>query len=210
MEGVEIVSVAPEHEPALPKPQARQRYVEIGELVALKQIQADAKLLDEHAIAIGPFARLDAGAVAAEHGKTRGAITNLFGSQAAFQVATMALALSAHDWIERVEYPAPADFPTADAWIDAFFTGQSARGPRQAKTSGSTTRLAPRAAASRTSAVARCRFAARSAPEQSWTAAATKRSTRRRIARGCGAVKFPASVERERGAVLRRFFWGSI
>ena len=80
-------------------------------------------------MAVGPFARLDANAVAAHDGKTRGAISNLFGSQAAFQAETMALALSAADWIERIEYPAPADFPTADAWLDAFLAGESARGP---------------------------------------------------------------------------------
>ena len=114
----------------LPKPQARLRYVEIGELVALEQIRADALQLDERAVGIGPFDRLDAGAVAARDGKTRGAITNLFGSQAAFQAETMELALSARDWIERIEYPAPADFPDADAWVDAFFEGQSERGPR--------------------------------------------------------------------------------
>ena len=41
----------------------------------------------------------------------------------------MALALSASALIEHVEYPSPADFPNPDAWVDAFFTGQSARGP---------------------------------------------------------------------------------
>ena len=41
----------------------------------------------------------------------------------------MALALGASDWIERVEYPDPADFPTAEAWVEAFFDAQSARGP---------------------------------------------------------------------------------
>ena len=42
----------------------------------------------------------------------------------------MALALSAGAWIETIKYPAPGDFPDADAWVDAFFAGQSARGPR--------------------------------------------------------------------------------
>jgi hypothetical protein len=113
----------------LPKPEARQRYVEIGELVALEQIRTDSEALDERSIAIGPFARLDANAVAAREGKTRGVISNLFGSQAAFQAETMALALSAGDWIEQIDYPAPGDFPTADAWVDALFAGESARGP---------------------------------------------------------------------------------
>ncbi len=113
----------------LAKPEARQRYVEAGVLTALEQIREDSETLDVRAIAIGPFARLDANAVAARDGKTRGAITNLFGSQAAFQAETMALALNAAPWIAKIEYPAPADFPSADAWVDAFFAGQSARGP---------------------------------------------------------------------------------
>jgi hypothetical protein len=114
----------------LTKAVARQRYVEIGEDVVLEQIQEDSGLLDLRTIAVGPFARLDASAVSVRDGKTRGAITNLFGSQAAFQAETMALALGASHWIEDIEYPDPAAFPTADAWVDAFFAGQSARGPQ--------------------------------------------------------------------------------
>lgn len=114
----------------LTKDAARKRYVEIGEDVVLEQIQKDSGLLDRHTIAVGPFARLDASAVSVRDGKTRGAITNLFGSQAAFQAETMALALGAGHWIEEIAYPDPADFPTADAWVDAFFAGQSARGPQ--------------------------------------------------------------------------------
>ena len=116
----------------LPKAEARRRYVEIGELVVLEQIQADSEKLDVGTIAVGPFARLDAGTVAAHDGKTRGAVTNLFGSQSAFQADTMELALSAGDWIAHIEYPAPADFANAEAWVDAFFAGQSARGPMHA------------------------------------------------------------------------------
>ncbi|HEX9597171.1 MAG TPA: hypothetical protein VF982_09860 [Anaerolineales bacterium] len=114
----------------LTKAVARQRYVEIGEDVVLEQIQKDSGLLDRRAVAVGPFARLDASSVSVRDGKTRGAITNLFGSQAAFQAETMALALGAGHWIEDTTYPDPADFPTADAWVDAFFAGQSARGPQ--------------------------------------------------------------------------------
>ncbi len=114
----------------LSKDEARRRYVEIGELKVLEQIRRDSELLDEQAIPIGPFARLDANAVAAHDGKTRGAITNLFGSQAAFQAETMGLVLSVGDWIELIEYPAPEDFPDADAWLDAFFGGESERGPQ--------------------------------------------------------------------------------
>jgi len=116
----------------LPKREARQRYVEIGERIALEQIKRDSEALDDHSIAVGPFARLDANAVAARDGKTRGVISNLFGSQAAYQAETMALALSAGVWIEQIEYPPPGDFADPDAWLDSLFTGESARGPRQA------------------------------------------------------------------------------
>jgi hypothetical protein len=119
----------PRHRSTLPKDEARRRYVEIGERAALEQIRRDAEALDRRAIAIGPFARLDANAVAAADGKTRGAVTNLFGSQAAFQAETMALALSAGDWIDRIAYPDPAGYADADTWADAFFAGESARGP---------------------------------------------------------------------------------
>ena len=112
-----------------PRPATLHRYVEIGELVALEQIKTDSEALDAGSVAIGPFARLDANAVAARDGKTRGAITNLFGSQAAFQAETMALALSAADLIEQIDYPAPADYPSADEWVDDFFAGEAARGP---------------------------------------------------------------------------------
>jgi hypothetical protein len=114
----------------LPRDEARRRYVEIGELAALEQIRADSEALDERAIVVGPFSRLDANAVAARDGKTRGAISNLFGSQAAFQAETMAHALSAGDWIERIELPPATSFDSADAWVDALFAGESARGPR--------------------------------------------------------------------------------
>jgi hypothetical protein len=114
----------------LPKEEARRRYVEMGELVVLEQIRRDSELLDELRIAVGPFGRLDAGEVAAGDGKTRGAISNLFGSQASFQTETMALALSAGEWIERIEYPAPAGFATAEEWLDALLVGESERGPQ--------------------------------------------------------------------------------
>lgn len=113
----------------LPKDEARRRYAQMGSLVALEQIQKDSQLLGEGALAVGPFARLDAEAVAAHDGKTRGAITNLFGSQAAFQAAAMALALDAQEWVERISFPAPEDFSDAEAWVDALLAGESARGP---------------------------------------------------------------------------------
>jgi hypothetical protein len=114
----------------LTRDEARQRYVEMGELAALEQIRRDSRQLDRKSIVVGPFARLDANAVAAADGKTRGAITNVFGSQAAFQAETMELALNAEQQIERLELPAPRDFPTAEAWVDAFFAAEAARGPR--------------------------------------------------------------------------------
>jgi hypothetical protein len=113
----------------LPKDEARRRYVELGELKVLERIRHDSELLDREAIPVGPFARLDANAVAAHEGKTRGAITNLFGSQARFQAETMALVLSVGDWIEQIEYPAPEDYATAGEWLDAFLGGESERGP---------------------------------------------------------------------------------
>ena len=45
----------------------------------------------------------------------------------------MALALSAGDWIEELVYPDPADVPDADAWVDAFFAFESARGPQHGR-----------------------------------------------------------------------------
>ena len=113
----------------LPKDEARKRYARMGGLVVLEQIQKDSQLLGDKPIAVGPFARLDAEDVAAHDGKTRGAITNLFGSQAAFQAETMALALDASEWVARIKFPAPADFEDAEAWFDALLAGESARGP---------------------------------------------------------------------------------
>ena len=114
----------------LPKPEARKYYVERGQLAVLRQIKEDAAALDENRAAVGPFARLDANAVAAGEGKTRGAVTNVFGSQAAFQSETMMLALSAGSWIENIEYPPLADFKAAEDWVDAFLLGQAERGPQ--------------------------------------------------------------------------------
>jgi hypothetical protein len=119
----------PRRRSTLPREEARRRYVEIGELAVLEQVRADAQRLDAQSIAVGPFARLDANAVAAMDGKTRGAITNVFGSQAAFQAETMELALSAEDWVGRIEYPEPEAFATAEEWVEALLAGESARGP---------------------------------------------------------------------------------
>ena len=115
----------------LPRDEARRRYVEMGQLAALQQIKRDSEALDRRSAAVGPFARLDANAVAERDGKTRGVISHLFGSQAAFQAETMARALDAGDWIEEIEHPAPADHPDAGAWVDALFAAESARGPQR-------------------------------------------------------------------------------
>ena len=113
----------------LAKPEARRRYQEMGGLEALEQIRRDSEALDREAIAIGPFARLDAGAVAARDDKTRGAITNLFGSQAAYQVEVMNIALDAEASAEVLGLPAPEMFEHAEEWVDALFAAQSAQGP---------------------------------------------------------------------------------
>jgi len=42
----------------------------------------------------------------------------------------MARALDAGDWIERLEFPAPAD-SDAGAWVEALFAAESARGPQR-------------------------------------------------------------------------------
>lgn len=114
----------------LPKSEARRRYLDIGILAALDQIRLDADRLDGKAIAIGPFSRLDADRVAARDGKTRGAITNLFGSQAAYQIAAMDLALDAGAWSDAGATPRPEGFADAGAWLDALLAWLSARGPR--------------------------------------------------------------------------------
>jgi hypothetical protein len=115
----------------LPKDEARRRYVEIGQLAALQQIKRDSESLDRRSLAVGPFARLDANAVAERDGKTRGVISHLFGSQAAFQAETMARVLDAGEWVEQVDLPAPAGHPDAGAWVEALFAAESARGPQR-------------------------------------------------------------------------------
>jgi hypothetical protein len=114
----------------LPKDAARRRYVELAGLVVLEQIREDAGRLDREALPVGPFARLDANRVAAREGKTRGAISNLFGSQRALQAEAMALALDAAQLIEALAYPDPAGHADAEAWVDALMLDQAARGPR--------------------------------------------------------------------------------
>ena len=57
-------------------------------------------------------------------------ITNLFGSQAAFQAETMALALDASEWVDAASsFPARRISRTPRQWFDALLAGESARGP---------------------------------------------------------------------------------
>ena len=114
----------------LSKSDARRRYQEMGGLAALEQISRDSAALDDDAFAIGPFARIDADEVAAWDGKTRGAITNLFGSQAAYQVEVMSIVLDAETSSELLGLPSPGAFERAEDWVDALFAGQSAEGPQ--------------------------------------------------------------------------------
>src|SRR5262249_23783002 len=60
--------------------------------------------------------------------------------------------------------------------IGSAWAASSERAPRHAKTSGSTARLAPRAAASRTRSLARSRLVSRRGPEAICTTAARNRS----------------------------------
>src|SRR4051812_29852686 len=107
----------------LPKHEARREYVRLGEEAVIDQVRDDAEAVDkadnEPVVPAGPFTRLDAGAVAQRFGKTRGAITNLFGSQVAFQAATMFPADDDLDvgGFDKVVYPAPGDFSDAESWI---------------------------------------------------------------------------------------------
>ncbi len=117
----------------LPPDEARQRYIRAAESVLLRQIQSDARRLDEQddgrSMAVGPFAKLSAEDVAADvDGKSRGAITNLFKSQRQFQLRAMALVLEDPE-ADIQAPPDPADYADATAWIDALAIAESARGP---------------------------------------------------------------------------------
>ena len=117
----------------LPPDEARKRYIRAAESVLLRQIQADGDRLDQdddgQSVAVGPFAKLSAEAVAASvDGKSRGAITNLFKSQRQFQLQAMALVLEDPE-VDVAAPPDPAGFADASAWIDALAIEESARGP---------------------------------------------------------------------------------
>jgi hypothetical protein len=131
----------PRNRSRLSQAEARRRYVEMGEAVLLDQVRAEAEAFDaaegDTPFPLGQFARLDASQVAAIEGKTRGAITNLFGSQIAYQAASMTgAAVSGQDdmgGIDEAAYPACSDFPQADAWIRVVACIEAARGPQNGR-----------------------------------------------------------------------------
>jgi hypothetical protein len=120
----------------LTRDHASQTYIRAGELEVFRQLQRDALALDEtmaddRAFAVGPFARLRADVVVDELGKTRGAITNLWGSQEAFRAAVMNVFLNDDSLgVDDVRYPEPDDFVSLDEWIDAWAAVEIERGPR--------------------------------------------------------------------------------
>jgi hypothetical protein len=118
----------------LSREEARRRYIQLAEKVLLEQVKLDARRLDreddERRVAVGPFARLSAEAVASQdEGRSRGAVTNVFKSQRRFQLEAMALALEDPAAIEDVGPPDPRGFANPEAWIEAFASAECARGP---------------------------------------------------------------------------------
>ena len=115
---------------------AEETYIRAGELEVFRQLRRDALMLDaglaeDRALALGPFARLQAGTVVEELGKTRGAINHLWGSQEAFRAAVMHVFLNDPGLgAEDVPNPAPGEFADLDGWIHAFAEAEIARGPR--------------------------------------------------------------------------------
>lgn len=113
----------------LPKDEAQKNYVELAELIVVEQTRIDALALDRDYTAVGPFARLDADVVAARNGKTRGAISNLFGSQLAFQAKVLLDTLNATEKAAEISYPDPREYELVEQWLEAFFGSQAAIGP---------------------------------------------------------------------------------
>ncbi len=114
-----------------------------GDDVLLDLIEQDARAFDESVkpcpsnpgvardvLPLGVYTRLDAHAVAEREGKTRGAVTNVFGSQRAFQAATM-FPTDEQDvgGFDEVDYPAPEQFGDAESWIMAVASIEASRGP---------------------------------------------------------------------------------
>jgi hypothetical protein len=120
----------------LTRDDAEDAYVRAGELEVFRQLQRDGELLDSallenRALAVGPFGRLRTDAVVDGLGKTRGAINHLWGSQDAFRAAIMRGFLNdATLGLDDVEYPAPASCATIDEWIGRWAAVELERGPR--------------------------------------------------------------------------------
>lgn len=127
----------PRRRDRLPPGEARLRYIVLGERVLIEHVRRQAEELDASGEAVEPlglYAALDASEVAARVGKTRGAINNVFGSQRAFQAATMLLSIE--DFLDaggmdEAVYPHPADFADSEQWILAIARIEAARGPRR-------------------------------------------------------------------------------
>jgi hypothetical protein len=123
----------------LTRGEARRRYIDIAETVLIDQVSAAAKAFDaQHPrpqSALGLFASIDANAVAARDGKTRGAITNLFGSQAEFQVESMAMSTEDRDYggFGERAYPCPTQFENSAEWVCQVARIESSRGPQRGR-----------------------------------------------------------------------------
>ena len=115
----------------LPKHEARLRYVEIGELVALEQIRKDSEVLDRQSIPVGPFARLDAGrwprTTARRAAPSRTSSAARRPSRPRRWRSPCAPATGSPSSSTRSR-----ELRDADEWLDAFLARESARGPTTA------------------------------------------------------------------------------
>ena len=128
-----------------PSDEARRRYVEIGELAALEQIRDDPARSTAGSLAVGPFARLDANAVAAPDGKTRGAHHQPVRQPGRVPGRDDGAGARRRRAASRGSSTrAGRASSDAERWVDAFFAGESARGPRTAASPTSTTRSSGR------------------------------------------------------------------
>ena len=120
----------------LPRRDAEQTYLRAGELAVYRQLLRDAADLDASleqggSIAVGPFARLRTDIVVDQLGKTRGAINNLWGSQAGFREAIFDTFLNDTTLgVEDVAYPDAGDCADLDEWIRRWAEAEYERGPR--------------------------------------------------------------------------------
>lgn len=126
----------------LPRDRAQKEYVRAGELEVFRQLERDARELDRALpaaapLALGPFARVQAGAVVDELGKTRGAINHLWRSQEAFRASIMADFLNDESLgMEDLAFPNPAQCRNFDDWIRRLAALEIERGPRHGAAPG--------------------------------------------------------------------------